>query len=68
MDDDQSGFVWLPLVLDEQGRSEVAEFREAAVVDLLAIEARSKQRLAPAEADGYRYVVALANFEAVGRA
>jgi len=62
----RGGFVWMPIVVDERGREEVAEFREGAVASLLDIQAKSRRRLARRAAEGTQYLVAVAGFEAAG--
>lgn len=67
LDDDRSAFVWMPIVVDDRGREEVAEVRESAIVDLLAVQAKSKRRLARGTGKGEsQYLVGVAGFEAVG--
>ncbi len=64
LDHEESAFVWMPIVVDERGRQEVAKARDAAIADLLAVQAKCKRRLALAKSDGLQYVVGIAGFEA----
>lgn len=68
LDDERAAFVWMPIVVDDQGREEVGEFREGAVEKLLDIQARSKRRLARQAEDGTQYLVAVGGFQAAGTA
>lgn len=66
LDNSRDAFIWMPIVVDDNGREEVAEFRERAVSDLLAIQAKSKKRLARRAAEGVHFLVAVGGFEAAG--
>lgn len=68
LEDERSAFVWMPIVVDRAGREEVAKIRDEAVADLLAVQAKSKRRLARMGGLGIQYIVGVAGFEAAGDA
>ncbi|MBS1861507.1 MAG: helix-turn-helix transcriptional regulator [Actinobacteria bacterium] len=53
---------WMPITVDEQGWREAAEVLDKALRELMAVSARSRERLG--EADGIPVVTGLAAFEA----
>lgn len=63
---EDSAFVWMPIVVDDQGKAEVADLRESTTEELLAIQVRSQKRLARIGLDGVHYIVGMAGFEAAG--
>lgn len=63
-----SAFVWMPIVVDDKGREEVAAFLSSATEELRSIHAKSSQRLARVGSYGVQYIVGVAGFEAGGSA
>lgn len=53
---------WMPITVDEQGWREAAEVLDKALRELMAVSARSRERLG--DADGIPVVTGLAAFEA----
>ena len=66
LDGVDSAFVWMPIVVDDKGREEVADLRESTTDEMLAIQARSQRRLARSGLAGVQYIVGVSGFEAAG--
>jgi len=59
---DDTTLNWMPITVDEQGWRETAEVLDRALRELMAVSARSRERLG--DADGIAVVTGLAAFEA----
>lgn len=66
LDGEDSAFVWMPIIVDEKGKEEVAALRDSATDKLLSIQAKSQRRLARAGLAGIQFIVGVAGFEAAG--
>jgi DNA-binding transcriptional ArsR family regulator len=63
---DGSHMSWTPMVLDEQGRREITDILERALLDAIAIQESTKQRLVASGAMGTSYTVSILGYPSVG--
>jgi hypothetical protein len=63
---DGSHMSWTPMILDEQGRNEIAEILERALLDAIAVQESTKERLASSGEAGVSYTVSIMGYPSLG--
>lgn len=57
---------WTPMILDEQGRKEIAEILERALLEAIAVQESTKERLASCDEAGVSYTVSIMGYPSLG--
>ncbi len=57
---------WTQMILDEQGRKEMTEVLERALLEAIAVQESTKRRLAASDATGASYTVSILGYPSVG--
>jgi DNA-binding transcriptional ArsR family regulator len=63
---DGSHMSWTPMILDEQGRNEMAELLERALREAIAVQESTKERLASSGEAGNSYTVSIMGYPSLG--
>lgn len=63
---EDSHMSWTPMLLDSQGRQEVARLLEESLLETIAIQERAKARLASGDTPGVSYTVSILGYPSVG--
>lgn len=66
LNQEEARFSWLNIVVDEEGKREVAALHDSNIELLMAIHERSLERLAGQETEPTPYIVSVAGFEPAG--
>lgn len=57
---------WTPMILDERGRSELSQILEGALLDVIAVQDSTKERLSSSGEIGTSYTVSILGYPSVG--
>lgn len=57
---------WTPMILDEQGRVEITRILERALLEVIAVQEGTKQRLVASDSTGISYTVSILGYPSVG--
>ena len=57
---------WTPMILDEQGREEITKILERALLEAMAVQEGTKQRLVASDSTGISYTVSILGYPSVG--
>jgi DNA-binding transcriptional ArsR family regulator len=63
---DGSHMSWTPTILDEQGRNEIAEILERALLDVIAVQESTKERLVSSGEAGVSYTISIMGYPSLG--
>jgi len=57
---------WTPMILDEQGRNEIAQILERALLEAMTVQEATKERLVSSGAAGVSYTVSIMGYPSLG--